>query len=204
MITQAAQRAGFGGGIVVDYPNSKKARKMYLCLMVGQQEIPQGLAAEHEGQSRQEGVRNETRRRKEKGRRTVKSKKDLGAKEWVLKKKELYRTRGKEGYVPLLFDHSFWSWLTFPGFPETPSTRHGRGGSNSSFMYFSRSGTFDDISRTSCSSAQLLSQLVSGNNNVFTDCTWGNASWVRGDRYLRIHIDMHSLNAHLLPLASSP
>jgi len=29
-ITSIAQRAGFGGGVVVDYPNSKKARKVFL------------------------------------------------------------------------------------------------------------------------------------------------------------------------------
>jgi 18S rRNA (guanine1575-N7)-methyltransferase len=35
LITSIARRAGFGGGIVVDYPNSKKARKVFLVLMVG-------------------------------------------------------------------------------------------------------------------------------------------------------------------------
>ena len=30
-----ARRAGFGGGVVIDYPNSKKARKVFLCLFVG-------------------------------------------------------------------------------------------------------------------------------------------------------------------------
>ena len=111
LITQSAQRAGFGGGIVVDYPNSKKARKMYLCLMVGQQEVPRGLDGEEmdvrDKQNLREQVRNERRRRKEKtggggkegGRKKVKSKGDSGSKEWVLKKKDLYRTRGKEGLV---------------------------------------------------------------------------------------------------------
>src|SRR5260221_9813403 len=35
LITSIAQRAGFGGGLVVDYPNSKKAKKLFLCLFVG-------------------------------------------------------------------------------------------------------------------------------------------------------------------------
>ena len=57
---------------MVDYPNSKKARKMYLCLMVGSQEVvPSGIVegeemtVESKEKLRQE-VRNERRRRKEK------------------------------------------------------------------------------------------------------------------------------------------
>ncbi|CAK9781404.1 S-adenosyl-L-methionine-dependent methyltransferase [Cutaneotrichosporon oleaginosum] len=98
LITQCAQRAGFGGGIVVDYPNSKKARKMYLCLMVGQQEIPKGIEAEHEVDSsaRRKSIQNERRRKREASRKKAKGTKGLTGKEWVLKKKELYRTRGKE------------------------------------------------------------------------------------------------------------
>lgn len=30
MITKAAMKAGFSGGLVVDYPNSSKAKKLYL------------------------------------------------------------------------------------------------------------------------------------------------------------------------------
>ena len=84
----------------MDYPNSKKARKMYLCLMVGQQEVPKGIT-EDDGvvvERRREGVRNEKRRRKEQVKRGKrKGKGDDNVKDWVLKKKELYRTRGKEG-----------------------------------------------------------------------------------------------------------
>lgn len=32
LIAQSASRVGFAGGIVVDYPNSSKAKKYYLCL----------------------------------------------------------------------------------------------------------------------------------------------------------------------------
>ncbi|KAI9639459.1 S-adenosyl-L-methionine-dependent methyltransferase [Dioszegia hungarica] len=105
MITSAAQRAGFGGGLVVDYPNSRKARKMYLVLMVGSQEVPKGLDGEEmavQGKNgvgaerKKEEVRNERRRRKEEG-KSRKGKKETTGKEWVMKKKELYRVRGKEG-----------------------------------------------------------------------------------------------------------
>lgn len=101
MITSAAQKAGFGGGLVVDYPNSTKKRKMYLCLMVGQQEVPKGIDGEEavlsERRRKGQEVQNEKRRRKTGGKKGKKDKDN--AKEWILKKKELYRTRGKEGYV---------------------------------------------------------------------------------------------------------
>lgn len=99
MITSAAQKAGFGGGLVVDYPNSTKKRKMYLCLMVGQQEIPKGIDGEEatlsEKRRKGEEVKNEKSRKKVGGKKGKKDK--LDGKEWILKKKELYRTRGKEG-----------------------------------------------------------------------------------------------------------
>lgn len=99
MLTTAAQRAGFGGGVVVDYPNSAKKRKMYLCLMVGQSEIPKGLGENGMEVGNEAGggdkVKNEKRRKERmKGKKAVKGAVD---KEWILKKKDLYRTRGKEG-----------------------------------------------------------------------------------------------------------
>jgi 18S rRNA (guanine1575-N7)-methyltransferase len=36
MITTAAMRCGFSGGLVVDYPNSTKAKKYFLCLFAGE------------------------------------------------------------------------------------------------------------------------------------------------------------------------
>lgn len=82
-----AKRAGFGGGIVIDYPDSKKARKYYLCLVAGSTSsntfsTPQGL----NGESDQRSVK---RRKLEKHKET--------RKEFILRKKELYRKRGKEG-----------------------------------------------------------------------------------------------------------
>ena len=35
MLTSAAMKAGFSGGLVVDYPHSTKAKKHFLVLMVG-------------------------------------------------------------------------------------------------------------------------------------------------------------------------
>jgi 18S rRNA (guanine1575-N7)-methyltransferase len=80
-----AKRAGFGGGIVVDYPESKKARKYYLCLVAGSTtsstfSTPHGLQED----------RPSKRQRMDK-------KKQESRKEFILRKKELYRKRGKEG-----------------------------------------------------------------------------------------------------------
>jgi 18S rRNA (guanine1575-N7)-methyltransferase len=82
-----AKRAGFGGGIVIDYPDSKKARKYYLCLVAGFTSsntfsTPQGLKEESGQQSIK---RQKVEKRKE------------TRKEFILRKKELYRKRGKEG-----------------------------------------------------------------------------------------------------------
>ncbi|KAG6867022.1 hypothetical protein C0991_003939 [Blastosporella zonata] len=97
MITSAAQKAGFGGGIVVDYPNSKKARKVFLCLFVGggggKQQVPQALEGEEEEDSK---VRFERRRERERGKAKNGKRKSVKDKDWILKKKELYRKRGKE------------------------------------------------------------------------------------------------------------
>ncbi|XP_006457977.1 hypothetical protein AGABI2DRAFT_199119 [Agaricus bisporus var. bisporus H97] len=97
LITSIAQKAGFGGGIVVDYPNSKKAKKVFLCLFVGggggQQEIPKGLEGVEEEGSK---VRFERRRDRERLRGKGGIRKKVKDKDWILKKKELYRRRGKE------------------------------------------------------------------------------------------------------------
>lgn len=90
LITSIAQKAGFGGGIVVDYPNSKKAKKVFLCLFVGgggSQQVPQGLQGE-EDEEMASKARFERRREREK----MKSKgkrKSIKDKDWILKKKEV-------------------------------------------------------------------------------------------------------------------
>lgn len=38
MITNAALKNGFSGGMIIDYPNSRKARKYFLFLMAGYSE----------------------------------------------------------------------------------------------------------------------------------------------------------------------
>ena len=113
---------------MVDYPNSTKKRKMYLCLMVGQQEIPKGIDGEEatlsEKRRKGEEVKNEKSRRKVGGKKGKKDK--LDGKEWILKKKELYRTRGKEGYVLIMRRDCMGVHADDLGFPEIPSSQPGR------------------------------------------------------------------------------
>ncbi|KAG9348346.1 hypothetical protein JZ751_002081 [Albula glossodonta] len=47
LITAQAMKAGFTGGMVVDYPNSTKAKKFFLCLFAGVSGVlPKGLGTE--------------------------------------------------------------------------------------------------------------------------------------------------------------
>ncbi|KAI6144787.1 S-adenosyl-L-methionine-dependent methyltransferase [Pisolithus thermaeus] len=96
LITSTAQRAGFGGGVVLDYPNSKKAKKVFLCLFVGSgggQQLPEGLEGEEDDQAR-----FERRREKEKKRDRGGKRKALKDKVWILKKKQAsHIPLGKEG-----------------------------------------------------------------------------------------------------------
>ncbi|BGP37525.1 18S rRNA (guanine1575-N7)-methyltransferase [Rhodotorula kratochvilovae] len=108
-IMMQATRAGFGGGLCVDYPNSSKKKKFYLILFAGQPivggkpqpiAIPEGLRDEHEvGTVAYEKKRADAEARKKMHKGGRKGKRGLkeAPKEYVLRKKELYRTRGKEG-----------------------------------------------------------------------------------------------------------
>ncbi|KIJ25116.1 hypothetical protein M422DRAFT_38912, partial [Sphaerobolus stellatus SS14] len=106
MCSTIARRAGFGGGVIVDYPNSKKARKVFLCLFVGSghysgngatAEVPRGLEAEGDMDVDGNEAVFERRREREKKRASSKRKNVKSIdKDWILKKKDLYRQRGKE------------------------------------------------------------------------------------------------------------
>lgn len=92
MITSAALRCGFGGGLVIDYPHSTKAKKHFLVIYAGYsgdmpQAIPQGLQEEvdeHQQQMRVEGREREKR----------KGKHDFSVKDKIIKKKEHQRKQG--------------------------------------------------------------------------------------------------------------
>lgn len=90
MITSQAMRAGFYGGVVVDYPNSTKAKKYYLVLMTGgSQQLPPGLGTtEDESQIPYSKKREMTR--------DIRGKNPKKSKDWIMAKKEKRRQKGAE------------------------------------------------------------------------------------------------------------
>ena len=106
LISECAAKVGFAGGIVVDYPNSTKAKKHYLVLSFERSyKAPQGLTGVEGAllnEARGGGVRvadKDPRRMGKKSRRGGPPKKKKGGgktKEWILHKKETQRKKGKE------------------------------------------------------------------------------------------------------------
>ncbi|CAJ0568333.1 unnamed protein product, partial [Mesorhabditis spiculigera] len=94
MIMSLAQKAGFDGGLVVDFPHSSKAKKVYLVLMTGgMQAMPKALTGDEEVDqvNRQQvdvvGRREFVVHRKKK--RAAK-----GSKAWIQKKVETAKKHG--------------------------------------------------------------------------------------------------------------
>lgn len=93
LLTGQAMRAGFTGGVVVDFPNSSKAKKMFLCLFAGtvmnklpaalgtgaSQGNPQAIA--YSGRANQHG----------RNRKSAKKSRD-----WILEKKERRKRQGRD------------------------------------------------------------------------------------------------------------
>eukprot|EP00386_Alphamonas_edax_P006596 GDKI01021308.1.p1 GENE.GDKI01021308.1~~GDKI01021308.1.p1 ORF type:complete len:278 (+),score=75.95 GDKI01021308.1:110-943(+) len=90
MITAAAMRSGFGGGLVVDYPNSTKAKKHFLCLYAGFTSAPPQMPKALNGEPETAEVAGRQRERKKGPRRPVKNL------DWILQKKERQRLQGKD------------------------------------------------------------------------------------------------------------
>ncbi|CAE7941204.1 unnamed protein product [Symbiodinium necroappetens] len=89
MITAAALRCGFGGGLVVDYPHSSKAKKHFLVIYAGfSGEQPANMPQPMEDEDEQVAVSKRQRESKKRGKNqdTYKDK--------VLKKKEHQRKKG--------------------------------------------------------------------------------------------------------------
>lgn len=112
LISECAAKVGFAGGIVVDYPNSTKAKKHYLVLSFERSyKAPQGLT-DMEGallnEERQQGVvmadkkdpRKKAGGNQKRSDKAPKKKKGVGkTKEWILHKKETQRKKGKDTRV---------------------------------------------------------------------------------------------------------
>lgn len=102
MITAAAMRSGFSGGLVVDFPHSTRAKKYFLCLICGPPSVNTTLpkAKGEQGGSEtdlsSDDEENSTvgfseRRRP---RKKLKVSKKGKGREWVFKKKEQRRSKG--------------------------------------------------------------------------------------------------------------
>ncbi|CDH49101.1 williams-beuren syndrome critical region protein22 [Lichtheimia corymbifera JMRC:FSU:9682] len=97
LITDVAHRCGFEGGLLIDYPNSKKAKKYYLCLFAGQQtgvrnEMPSALGEDGEMHPDEaKSIAYETRKAATKRR---KNRKNIKTKDWIQHKKQIARERG--------------------------------------------------------------------------------------------------------------
>ena len=96
MITNAAMRVGFSGGLVVDFPHSTKAKKYFLVLMVGgSAAVPTGKTGD-ESMYDEEGAEEMQTSVRVNDRKTRKGKKGgkLKGKAWILNKKDQQRYKG--------------------------------------------------------------------------------------------------------------
>jgi len=94
MITQQAMKAGFTGGLVVDYPNSTRAKKMYLCLFAGGQiqQLPSGLTGEEGDEETRTHARFDKERQRYKNLRGKSLKK---SRTWIMEKKRTLEKQRK-------------------------------------------------------------------------------------------------------------
>jgi len=103
LITEAAMQCGFSGGLVVDFPNSTKAKKYYLCLYAGEPTHytpPKALTGE-EGQEASEERQTvlftkKDRARTNLSRRGGNARPSIKSREWIQNKKERQRRQGKD------------------------------------------------------------------------------------------------------------
>ncbi|XP_067641139.1 18S rRNA (guanine-N(7))-methyltransferase [Eurosta solidaginis] len=90
MVTSQAMKAGFYGGLVVDYPNSTKAKKYFLVLMTGgTATLPKALGSE-EDEKRASYIKKRDVCREARGKPMKKSR------DWILAKKERRRRQGHD------------------------------------------------------------------------------------------------------------
>ncbi|CAG8782662.1 18919_t:CDS:2, partial [Racocetra persica] len=94
LLMNTAMRCGFEGGLVIDYPNSKKAKKYFLCLFAGQiptedgkPKMPKALG--EDGEDEPNVVAYSSQRTQERQRTKGKQRKSIKEKDWVLHKKEI-------------------------------------------------------------------------------------------------------------------
>uniref|UniRef100_A0A3Q2YTB7 18S rRNA (guanine-N(7))-methyltransferase n=1 Tax=Hippocampus comes TaxID=109280 RepID=A0A3Q2YTB7_HIPCM len=90
LITSQAMRAGFSGGMVVDYPNSTKAKKFFLCLFAGVTGVLPKVSLFQMKEGELAAESNFTTNFSLCGKSAKKSR------DWILEKKERRRRQGRE------------------------------------------------------------------------------------------------------------
>lgn len=98
LISETATKVGFTGGIVVDYPNSAKAKKHYLVLSFDRGSAQKKRAIETMvGRTEQPTQVTVSAARSKKGtKEPPRKKKGVKTKEWIIHKKESQRRKGKD------------------------------------------------------------------------------------------------------------
>jgi len=97
LITSAAMRCGFTGGLLVDFPHSTKAKKFFLVLFTGPSnnfQMPKALGVDGEDEVSNQiayGDRNSSTNHKGKKHRTP-----VKSRDWVLEKKARQRRQGRD------------------------------------------------------------------------------------------------------------
>lgn len=92
LIAQSASRVGFAGGVVIDYPNSSKKKKYYLCLSFERAyQVPTALGSASAGGGGVDTVARETKQR----RVGKKSSAGVKKKDWIAQKKDRRKVQGK-------------------------------------------------------------------------------------------------------------
>ncbi|KAI8087610.1 S-adenosyl-L-methionine-dependent methyltransferase [Gilbertella persicaria] len=98
LIIDVATKCGFEGGLLVDYPNSKKAKKYYLCLFAGTQtgiknQMPKALGEDGEVHPDDiKSIQYENRRQASRKRRS--DRKGVKDRNWINNKKRIARDKG--------------------------------------------------------------------------------------------------------------
>lgn len=92
LINQQALKAGFNGGIVVDNPDSTKAKKFFLVLSCDGSRFKLPKAIDEAAEERQDRIKNERRERIQAARKTG----NVKSRDWILKKKDRQRRKGEE------------------------------------------------------------------------------------------------------------
>jgi 18S rRNA (guanine1575-N7)-methyltransferase len=98
LISETATKVGFAGGVVVDYPNSAKAKKHYLVLSFDRSLAPRrgALGTAEQDQKQQHVTVGEALGSNKGKKQPPRKKKGIKTKEWILHKKDAQRTKGKD------------------------------------------------------------------------------------------------------------